>query len=224
MPLEVVCFCGYYMNKAVPSRQEDWYSYKWIQALKGHSVNGYAKVPVRGVSKRLTHENRSSAVEWFGIFVGDYFESGDIGGPFVVVPVPNSDCTGDSGVKPRTRKLAKAICDVFDDGSFMVDCLRWKKNLGSAREGGPREPDILFKNLALQKDDLRGALEDLEDGTAVILVDDVTTSGGHLQASAAKLNTFGMKVDHVVCAGKTVYDQTNPAFYNYEYSLEEFES
>lgn len=222
MPLAVVCFCGYYMNQAVPSRQEDWHSYKWIQALKGKSINGYARVPVRGVSKKLTSENLSSAVEWFGLFVGDYLHSAKLTGPFVVIPVPNSDCTVNSGVKPRTRRLAKIICDTLNDGSYMIDCLRWKKYLGSAREGGPREAEILYNNLVFVKGEL-DELEDVDEGTGVILVDDVTTSGGHLQACAARLNSVGIEVDIVLCGGKTVYDQTKAAFHTYEYTLEEYE-
>jgi hypothetical protein len=222
MPLAVVCFCGYNCNRSVPWRQEDWHSYKWVQALKGKSLNGYGRVPVRGVSKHLSNENLSAAVEWFGLFVGDYLASTNLEGPFVIVPVPNSDCTIASGTKPRTRKLAKAICDVLNDESCVVDCLRWKKYLGSAREGGPREAEILYKNLAFSKDGLE-ELEDIDEGTDVILVDDVTTSGGHLQACAAKLKSVGMVVDIVFCGGKTVYDQTKAAFHTYKYSLEEYE-
>jgi hypothetical protein len=67
------------------------------------------------------------------------------------------------------------------------------------------------------------AFKDLDEDAKVLLVDDVTTSGGHLQACAAKLESEGLAVDLVVCAGKTIYDQDNPAFHTYEYKLDTYE-
>jgi orotate phosphoribosyltransferase len=54
-------------------------------------------------------------------------------------------------------------------------------------------------------------------------VDDVTTSGGHLKACAAKLTARGLKVAIVICGGKTVYDQSKAAFHTYEDELDEYE-
>lgn len=201
-------------------RSEDFDSYKWVQALKGHELNKYALVPVNNVRRRLSNENLDDAVEWLGIFVGDYLKKQGITGPFLVVPVPNSDCVASSAKKPRTKRLAKAICDTLKDGSTVLDCLRWKKDLGSASEdGGPREAEILYKNLVMLEDVRKRA----EDKFNVLLVDDVTTSGGHLRACAAKLDSKGLSVDIVTCGGKTVYDQNNGAFHIYEYTLEEYE-
>jgi len=220
MSLAVVCFCGYFCNYSIPWRPEDYDSYKWVQALKGKILNKYAYVPVQGANKYLSNENLDDAAKWFGIFVADYLKGHKLTGPFLVVPVPNSDSVASSNGKPRTRKLAKAICDTLKDGSTVLDCLRWKKNLGSASEdGGPRDAEILFGNLVVLKD----LLENLDDDSNVLLVDDVTTSGGHLQACAAKLESKGLSVDIVMCGGKTIYDQKNRAFHIYEYTLDEYE-
>ena len=201
-------------------RSEDFDSYKWVQALKGRELNKYALVPVRGVTQRLSNENLADAGAWFGIYVSDYLEKTDMNGPFLVIPVPNSNCVAGSTTKPRTRRLAKAVCDTLKDGSAMLDCLRWKKNLGSASEdGGPREAGILYRNLVILEDVLKTADKDL----SVILVDDVTTSGGHLQSCAAKLDSKGLSVEIVMCGGKTVYDQINRAFHVYEYNLDEYD-
>jgi hypothetical protein len=220
MSLPVVCFCGYFCNNSMRWRPEDFDSYKWVQALKGRELNKYALVPVDGVKRRLSNENLGEAVIWLGIYVADYLKEQEITGPFLVVPVPNSDCVASSTKKPRTRRLAKAICDTLNDGSTVLDCLRWKKNLGSASEdGGPREAEILYRNLVILED----VLKETDCDLSVMLVDDVTTSGGHLQACASKLDTKGLGVDIVVCGGKTVYDQNNSAFHIYEYNLDEYE-
>lgn len=220
MALAVVCFCGYFCNNSMAWRPEDFDSYKWVQALKARELNKYALVPVRGVKRRLSSENLAEAAEWLGTFVSDYLNKAQVKGPFLVVPVPNSNCVAGSTIKPRTRRLAKAICDSLENGSAVLDCLRWKKNLGSASvDGGPREAGILYRNLIVLEDVLKAA----DEGLRVILVDDVTTSGGHLQACAAKLDSKGLTVEVVMCGGKTVYDQNNPAFHVYEYDLDEYE-
>jgi hypothetical protein len=102
-------------------RPEDFDSYKWVQALKGRELNKYALVPVDGVKRRLSNENLGEAVIWLGIYVADYLKEQEITGPFLVVPVPNSDCVASSTKKPRTRRLAKAICDTLNDGSTVLD-------------------------------------------------------------------------------------------------------
>jgi len=130
-------------------------------------------VPVRGTNKYLSNANLGDAAKWLGVFVADYLKKHKVTGPFLVVPVPNSDCVASSNTKPRTRKLAKAICDTLADGSAVLDCLRWKKNLGSASDhGGPRETEIPYGNPAV----LRDLLKDADDHFSVLLVDDVTTS------------------------------------------------
>jgi hypothetical protein len=219
MPLAVTCFCGYLCNRSQPWRPEDFDSYKWVHALKGHELNKHAYVPVRGQNKLLSNANLPQATEWFGMMSADYLKKKKLSGPFLVVPIPNSDNTVGSAAKPRTRKLAKAVCETLNNGSYMVDCLRWKKNLGSAsKECGPREAGILYKNLVILED----PLEDVDEDYGGVLVDDVTTSGGHLQACAAKLESKGLTVCRVVCGGKTVYDQVHPAFHTYENELEEY--
>lgn len=216
----MVCFCGYFCNYSMRWRSEDFDSYKWVQALKGKTLNKHAYVPVHGQQKYLSNDNVEDAAKWFGIFVADYLKKHRINGPFLVVPVPNSDCVASSDTKPRTRRLAKAVCDALKDRSTVLDCLRWKKNLSSASaDGGPREVEILYGNLTV----LKGLLEDVDDRSSVLLIDDVTTSGGHLRACAAKLESKGLSVDIAMCGGKTVYDQDNSAFHTYEHPLDEYE-
>ena len=219
MPFAVACFCSYFCNRSLMWRGEDFDSFKWIKALKGEEIRGYATVPVNGTWRRLTNANVDSAVDWFASIAAEHLRKRKIKGPFVIIPVPNSKCVVSSTVKPQTRKLAKALCDVLGDGSSVADCLRWKKNLGSAsKEGGPREPEILYNNAVLLADALKG----VDHSQLVILVDDVTTSGGHLRACAAKLRSKQLKVKIALCGGKTTYGQDNPAFHLYEDELEDY--
>jgi hypothetical protein len=220
MSFPVACFCGYLCEPDLEWRPEDYNSYKWVQALKGKELNGYARVPVNGVLKKLNNDNADSAIDWFGLIAVNYLKKRRIQGPFLIVPVPNSGCVASSAAKPQTKKLAKAVCDVLKDGSSILDCLRWKKDLGSASKNrGPRDPAILYRNSVILEDQLQCVDKKLK----VLLVDDVTTTGGHLRACVAKLLSKQLKTELTLSGGKTIYDQENPAFHVYEYSLEGYE-
>ncbi len=220
MPLRVSSLSRYFANRSVQWRSEDFDAYKWVQALKGNELNGYAHVPVQGVLRRLSNQNLGSAIDWFGKMAVQELARRSLVGPFLVIPVPNSGCILGSSVAPRTRKLARAVVTELQDGSDVLDCLRWKKDLGSAsKEGGPRAPTILYANLAVLKD----RLKDLNAEGTSLLVDDVTTSGGHLRACAARLQENHIDVTNALCGGKTLYDQDDHAFTIVEEILDDFE-
>ena len=49
----------------VLARPEDWHAIKFIQALKGQNINGWAMVPASGGSYRLEQSNLHLALEIF---------------------------------------------------------------------------------------------------------------------------------------------------------------
>lgn len=204
MPLSVACFCSYLASIISGWRQSDWDAYKFVHATKGNPVRGYASIPVVGRRRRLNSSNAASAATWFGEMVENYLDSEGIRPPFGLVPIPTSSFTKSTPGSPTTAKLAKAIAQQVGQGAKAVDCLRWKKVLPSAsKQGGPRDARTLYDNLLL--------IRDLEPGPH-ILVDDVLTGGGHMQACTAFLEEKGATVILGVCAGRTVHEQPRDPF------------
>lgn len=215
MAVRVTHFCSYLTNVNSPWRPEDFDAYKFVHALKGHQLRGYAKIPVRGSTKRLNGTNIDSAIGWFADMATDFLTGQRALKKFMLVPIPNSSSTVRGGAKPRTVKLADALAARIGERAKVLDCLRWKKNLGSASaEGGPRDAKTLYENLQVT--------EKFVEGTEIVLVDDVMTSGGHFQAATARLRGHGAVVRFAVCGGRTTKLQEKRAFSVEEEPLEDF--
>jgi predicted amidophosphoribosyltransferase len=177
----------------------------FVRALKGHQLNGYCHVPIGGVQRKLNNRNLEQAVQWFGILGAELLGKKKVAGDLALVPIPSSNCTTASSSRPTIRRLARALCERIGATARLVDCLRWKKNLGSASmQGGPRDASTLYANLVLT--------EQVPPGIKVVLVDDVLTSGGHFRACAAKLKAGGAEVAIGICGGRTAYDQDMKPF------------
>lgn len=215
MPLEVICFCSYLVtNDHSVWRSQDHIATKFVKALKGEQLKGYAYVPVLGARQYLGNGNLDDSIEWFGDMVAHYMQENGLEPPFVLVPVPNSGNTRKSP-KPRTFKLAKAIAEKIGN-TEIADCLRWKEDLGSARKGGgTRDAGILYRNLVVT--------EELDESLPHILIDDALASGGHLQACAAKLESEGATVAMAFCGGDTVHEPPPLAFDIFRRELDDYE-
>lgn len=203
MALRVVCFSSY-LTTIGGWRGVDHDAHDFIDAIKDRSINGYSRVPVRGRRRFFDNDNRQDIVGWFAEMVSDHFTAEPVDGPIVLVPVPGSKVSVAFAGMPRTAQLAQAIATELNDGRIVKDALRWREPMPSANEdGGTRDPAELFNNLVL--------IENV-DGDRVVLVDDVLTSGGHLQACAEKLRAGGAEVLMAVVAGRADENQVDDPF------------
>jgi hypothetical protein len=97
--------------------------------------------------------------------------------------------------------LAEAIrAEVASDDVTLLDAIQWDEPLVPAREGGPRFAEQLYPHVRV--------VCEVPEGSRIVLVDDVMTSGGHARAIAAHLVRHGAQVLHVVCGGHAVYAPT----------------
>ena len=194
MPLRVVCFSTYRTSIAGGWRGADYDAHDFIDAIKDRDINGYSNVRLRGTWHRFDNTNRQDVVGWFAAMVSDYLAANPVGDLIVLVAVPGSKVDVPFPRTPRTAQLAESIAAAVNGAVVVADVLRQSEPIPSANEeAGTRDAADLFENLVLMDD---------VNGLPVVLVDDVLTSGGHLQACAAKLREAGADVLMAIVAGR----------------------
>lgn len=196
MSLKVISFCTYRTSKGAGWKNRDWAASKLVKAIKGKPVNGYADIPVGAEGfRRLDATNVARAPAIFALIAGQRVKWNEAG-PIAFVPIPDSDCAMGAPTAPRTLGLAKALAESSLTGdSIATDILRWDQPMPSSHQaGGTRDPQLLYPRLRLA-----GAVP---PDRRIVLVDDVVTSGGHLRAAAAFLESGGATVAGAVCVGR----------------------
>jgi hypothetical protein len=207
MALRVVSCCTYLTEVGgTPWRRHDHDAHDFVKAVKGQPISGWALVPCRGQLVRIDDNKRDVALSLFAQMIGDHGQEYGLGGPAVVVPVPNSRCHVGCERPPRTFEQAAALASEVGLTLIVVDALRWAEPLPSASLGGGlREAEYLFDRLRVVQE-----LPAVE--LPYLLLDDVMTSGGHLRACAAMLREWGASVDLAVVAGRACRTQMAEPF------------
>lgn len=202
MPLGVRSFMQYLTAQVEQMRDEDFIAQQVTKAVKGRPPGG------RQRSLRLGEEtyhfgpsNPEGAVEifvqWAALIVQGCKEHHDEA--IVLVPVPNSSAIEGAADDFRTFELARRIAAAAGGKIVAQDELRWTEPMHPASQGGERAVHELYPKLAatLQADPKLDRM----------LIDDVLTSGGHLQAAAARLRKNGLKVCGGIVCGRTCRQQ-----------------
>ena len=195
MSLKVVSLCTYRTSPPRDWTDREFAACKFVRLLKGMPVSGWAHVPVgSGRVVRIDGDRRATAVDVFGLLAAQMLAA--VTTRVWFVPIPNSGNTVRSEGLPRTRLLAETIVKHRGDAmAAAADVLRWIEPMPSAhRFAAPRYPEQLYPNLAL--------IARVPASTAVVLLDDLVTTGGHLRAAAAFLEDAGVRVAGALCAGR----------------------
>lgn len=195
MPLQVITLCTYRTRRSSPWTDRDYAASKFIKAIKERPVSGWAYVPVGNEHVRLDAANAADAPDIFArqaVCAIGWEEIGAI----ALVPIPNSGCALNSAHPPRTLKLATALAARVAGDLMVADVLRWNQPMPPAHvAGGTRDPQKLIGRLRL--------LGKLPTSRSLVLVDDVLTTGGHVLAAAAFLESRDVTVACAICAGRS---------------------
>lgn len=204
MPITTVAFCRYPAETDWAWRQADWAANRFISALKGKEFRGYAYVPVRGQRLRLSMNTAPLAKGWFADLVYEHLnQHAELEPPFFFVPIPDSGCTAVNGVAPRMLTIAKDLAARFGDGSRAYDVLRWLQEMQPSHQGGERNVRQLYGNLTVT-----GRLPN----GPVVLLDDITTAGGHIRAAETRIHERNGEVELAITAGRTAWEPADPVW------------
>jgi hypothetical protein len=210
MALSVISFATYLTRG--PWNDDDHNALKFVKAVKGKTFGGWATVPVLGRNKDLRPANADDAIDWFAEMAAAEIVKLGVRGPIILVPLPNSSSTVKSKIAPRTVLLAERIAGKLEN-TKLWDGLRWAKEMTPTHQGGTRDPQKLYENLVVTSSPPKGTL---------ILVDDVFTKGGHLQAAVASLTVKKAECKLALCAGRTVLESERQPFSVVRQELEGF--
>lgn len=189
---------------------DEWDAMKMVKAIKGDPVNGWATIPLtNGRTFRLEESTRDGvfdAIAEHAIAKARHLMPTPTVWAFVPVPssksTPGSDCSS-----TPTHRLARALAAQMGEYGVFHDVLRMKVACESARKGGTRDPKEIYDNLQLLT---------APNAKAIILVDDVLMSGGHLRAARALIEENGGRVSAAMCAANTIHEHTPASAFDFK--------
>ncbi|HYI01549.1 hypothetical protein [Hyalangium sp.] len=203
MPLTVVSLCTYLTRG--PWGPDDHTALKFIKALKGTPFNGYAMFPVGSNKMRLVSGDQAAATACFAKVASHHLVQEKMCGesPVRLVPIPSSNAVNGKKftrfpARNMANLLAAALVDRGVEDVRVADILRWKAPKPASHTGGSRDALMLYQNLLVT--------EMLDEEASYVLVDDVCTGGGHLRASARRIEKADGSVAFGVCAGRTAQE------------------
>lgn len=207
--LKIHTWCQYHTSSEGRT-QAAWSANKFVRCVKGEGVNGTGLVPVAGANRNLTAStSQQEAIDWFVNMVEERFPQ-LVGGFATWIPVPPSHATSRRDVEAGTTgQIARALAQ--RGGIHDVDAgLYWKRPITPARRGGSRDPFELFEKLVCEPA--------RKWDQAVILVDDVFTTGGHVVAAEARLDANEVVCSHAFCVGRSNHGECEAEPFSYQHA------
>jgi hypothetical protein len=196
MTLWVHALGAYRSDVSSAWRQQDYVVRSLVKSLKGESFKGYSNFKLGGKVYTIAEKDSGPAYllwsNWAGLMLGS-LKLGEV----TLVPVPASAQVRFVQDACPVR-MSDSIATLVPKQAVVGNFLRHKTKQPKAHsEGGTRDPDMIEEALACNVADT---------SLPVVLVDDVMTTGGHLLAAARTLRRHGVKVDHVLVAGRAVWE------------------
>ncbi|WP_050523535.1 hypothetical protein [Pseudorhodobacter wandonensis] len=197
----------YLTEQVEQMRDKDYTSLSIAKAIKGRNPGGMNKsLRLGGKVYNFGPGSPDGAVDlwtaWAVSLIKGAMDPPDA--QLVIIPVPNSHATVGNSSDFRTWELARRIAEQFGDNVTAFDELRWTEVMRKASEGGPRQAHELYPKLQCE----------LKADATIdrILIDDIMTSGGHLQASAGQIRNAGASVEAALVCGRTKHIQVSNPF------------
>ena len=196
--------CSYYSQWAheniAPRSQPQWDAFKFCRAVKRRAINGSCTIPTKDGQQVIRPENVGFARTLFGTFIRNVLRQ-HYGVEILLVPVPSKDGLEQS---KSFRSLDMTIEAMPEPLKSLVDgCVRFTQQLQPANAGGPRGKDALLPYMKTNR---------RLDGERIVIIDDILTTGGSVQATIQKIEDAGGVVIAAIVCGYTVSDSIRPPF------------
>ena len=164
------------------SGTEDYLAANFIRALKDSQSPLQSQDTGRvgfGI-RTLDASNQIESFKWFAEWASPIISLENLSPPFVFVPVPSSSQTTDGKglVYSPAALMASHLATTIGHGAHVRDVLRWEKVLQASHLGGERKVETFYKTLKIVDELNRLAVTN----ATYIIVDDVVTTGAHVQA------------------------------------------
>lgn len=200
----VYFMCVYYPqwahNNIAKRTPSQWDSFKFCRAVKNRKINGSLKIPFSSGDETVNQTNVGRAREVFGLFIDRKCRSILALDP-VFVPVPSKD--GIVGTENfRSLEMLRESLKSYPNYRI-CPAIRFKQSLQSAFSGGPRGRGALLPYMEIVCEIPQGA---------IILVDDIVTSGGSLMDSFELLARVNRTPYAAIVCGRTMNDSLLAAF------------
>lgn len=200
MAINTHSFCTYYCGSFSPKpSQETYAALKFVKALKGDPISGWADVLIHNGMKwtweRLEDSNKADAVGWAGAILASRLKA-DSGG--LLVPIPGHSAVSELHVRSGvTYQIAAEIVRLRPRVTLAP--LIWFDQVMPKARGGPlaaRDPYMLHGHMVVSAN-----VAQFKNAT-VILIDDVVTTGAHLQAAALALKDHQIAASNAFVVGR----------------------
>ena len=192
--IEVRCYAQYLQGPS-NMRQCDYDATNIVKAVKGSTLhpNSFVNIKVRGKEREIREKNKDLAIECFAEWAAPHIDLFDSENK-ILIPIPSSQTTKDSPPNFRTAIIAETISKKCQTSVIVLPVIRFRTERQASHGGGSRDPNRLYKNMIV--------IDSLPLGEA-ILIDDIYTTGSHIQAASWVLEDIGISVLEAICCGRT---------------------
>lgn len=193
--LTVHPLCGYPSFDPASFTDDDWKARYIVKAVKhDREALERAFIVLGKPARKFNHENYGELVGAYHRWAAEKLKELGFADP-VIVAVPNSSAVLNTPKPYPTQQAAEGIARAFGPGASAYTGVRFTEALPKAHQGGSRNKYELLDKMTLLTPPPAGAL---------VLFDDVCSSGSHLFAVQRLLAEHG-DIDTAIVCGRTVH-------------------
>lgn len=204
--MKLLFMCGYYSdaaNESVARTPDYWDAYRFCLAVRSGEFEQPFHIHTKSDRIRITKNNIGLARRAYGKFIAKRIEEEASWSKPLLVPMPSEDALIHAK-QFRSWVMASEALAPIELKWALVDALLWAE-----------PPPILAQDAGVGQRDAIAALMTCDfpvRGQAIVLVDDLVSSGTTLLAARERLQAEGAVVLGAIACGRVIHDFDTEAF------------